>query len=293
MTRPMSRNLSALPLGDAVSSPQLDSRWPPRFRWSDVWRAPLHDFPIRDEILYQYLFLSSDMRVLEVGPGSGITALRITRRVRHLTVWDVAPGNIARLRTIFRSIPNVDFICEDICAPDLASSRHLQYDAAYAIEVLEFVSDPAACIKNLGDALRPGGTLLLQFPNYEPSRSRGQSYRPTRADLDRCFSVAGFQAWAVYALQLRPHANLLYRYLHEEPLRLYRRVRVHTDNQRPQTYDDVWVSQHGAGLNGRRCTLTVAWSILMALMRLGGECFAREPLGQDVLNRNLLILATR
>ena len=27
----------------------------PSFRWSDIRKAPLHDFSIRDEILYQYL----------------------------------------------------------------------------------------------------------------------------------------------------------------------------------------------------------------------------------------------
>ena len=53
-------------------SPSRSAR--PSARLSDLWKAPLHDFPIRDEILYQYLPLARDMDVLEVGPGSGVTA---------------------------------------------------------------------------------------------------------------------------------------------------------------------------------------------------------------------------
>src|SRR5258708_36464084 len=70
----------------------------PAFRPSDIFKAPLHDFPIRDEILYQYLPLSPDMDVLEVGPGSGVTAFRVARRLRSLTLLDIAAANIAHLR---------------------------------------------------------------------------------------------------------------------------------------------------------------------------------------------------
>src|SRR5579872_3259743 len=40
----------------------------PSFRWSDLGRAPLHDFPIRDEILLSYFPLSGEMEMLEIGP---------------------------------------------------------------------------------------------------------------------------------------------------------------------------------------------------------------------------------
>src|SRR6202158_613126 len=46
----------------------------PSFGLTDIWKSPLNDFPIRDEILYQYLPFSRDMDVLEIGPGSGFTA---------------------------------------------------------------------------------------------------------------------------------------------------------------------------------------------------------------------------
>src|ERR1700732_4213615 len=70
----------------------------PPFLWSDIWSAPLHDLPMRDEIIFQYLPLASDMSVLEVGPGVGFTAFRLARRVRHITLLDIASESILQLR---------------------------------------------------------------------------------------------------------------------------------------------------------------------------------------------------
>ena len=89
------------------------------FRWSDVFDAPLHDFPIRDEILCQYLPLAAGADVLEVGPGSGFTAFRLARRVRRVTLLDVAPQTIDELRTTLKNIPNIQFVCADVTASDL------------------------------------------------------------------------------------------------------------------------------------------------------------------------------
>ncbi len=55
----------------------------PPSRLSDIWKSPLTDLPIRDELLFQYLPLSPSMDVLEVGPGTGFTAFRLARSLRR------------------------------------------------------------------------------------------------------------------------------------------------------------------------------------------------------------------
>lgn len=265
----------------------------PPGRLSDLWKAPLHDFPIRDEILYQYLTLTPDMDVLEVGPGSGFTAFRWARRVRRLTLLDAAPGNLSRLRTALEGMGNVRFICADICKPELADSLTDRFDALYTIEVLEFVPDASAALANMAALLRPGGQALIQFPNYPPPKNPGISYFRTRAELDAALKESAFSRWSVHALRLRPYAQALFNAFHERPLALYRHRRPRAGQQHPLVYDQTWAFQGGHRLEPYKPLLHGAWAALAAAMRLGGDCFERIPLGDDILNRNLLLLASR
>lgn len=266
----------------------------PSFRWSDIWRAPLHDLPIRDEILYQYLPLAPDMSVLEVGPGSGFTAFRLSRHVKSLTLVDIGADNVAQLREVLKGKPNVSVECADVCAPGLAAKVGGRFDAAFALEVFELLPDPAACLANFAEVLRPDGHLLVQFPNYPPPQNPGVSYFRTRADLDRLLEAAGFKSWEVYALNLRPHASTLYRELHERPLQVYRRLRTrHGHDDKPLTYDTTWAFQQRHRLEPYKYVLHGMWSAFVAASRLGGPCFERELLGDEILGRNLLLMARR
>ena len=266
----------------------------PSFRWSDIWRAPLHDLPIRDEILYQYLPLAPDMSVLEVGPGSGFTAFRLSRHVKSLTLVDIGADNVAQLREVLKGKPNVSVECADACAPGLAAKVGARFDAAFALEVFELLPDPAACLANFAEALRPDGHLLVQFPNYPPPQNPGVSWFRTRADLDRLLEAANFKSWEVYALNLRPHASTLYRELHERPLQVYRRLRTRPgQDDKPLTYDTTWAFQQRHRLEPYKYLLHGMWSAFVAASRLGGPCFERELLGEEILGRNLLLMARR
>lgn len=272
-------------------SPSPNER--PAARLSDLWKAPLHDFPIRDEILYQYLPLRRDMDVLEVGPGSGITAFRWARRVNRLTLLDVAPGNLSKLEAALRGTPNLQFVCADISKPDLAGSFPDRFDALYSIEVLEFVPDASTALVNMAALLRPGGQALIQFPNYPPPRNPGISYFRTRAELDHALEESAFTRWSVHSLRLTPYAQALFNTFHERPLALYRRLRPRGGQQHPLVYDQTWAYQGGHRLEPYKPLLHGAWMALAAAMHLGGACFEATLLGDEILNRNLLLLASR
>jgi 2-polyprenyl-3-methyl-5-hydroxy-6-metoxy-1,4-benzoquinol methylase len=285
---------------DVAAAPKWMGPWPRPLirsriiRLSDLWRAPLHDFPIRDAVIDQYLPLTSEMRVLEVGPGSGITAFRLAPALKHLSLLDIAQGNIEHLQAVLGASPNLSFVCTDVCQQGLANSILDRFDAIYALEVFEFVAEPEACLRNLAALLKPGGHLLLLFPNYPRSSSPGPTHFPRRADLDRALREAGFSTWATYALRLRPFAATLYQELHERPIRLYRRLRERGDRAKPLVYDDTWAFRHGRRLGLLKYPLNAVWLALAGAMGLGGDVFEHMVLNQDdILNRNLLVLARR
>ncbi len=263
------------------------------FRLADIWNSPLHDFPIRDELLHQYFVFPPDTKMLEIGPGAGFTSFWMARNIRHLSLVDVAPANVRKLKTALSGVPNVRVMCADVCEPGLERRIGDGFDAAYAIEVLEFLSDPAECMRNLATVLRPGASLLIQFPNYPPPHNQGITYFCTRKDLDDIMRSAGFASWDVYALHLRPVADALYRTFHERPVTLYRRLRQGRGPVRPLNYDDVWAFQQGHRLEPYKYVFHGAWALLLAAMHLGGPCFTRESLGDAIVNRNLLVLARR
>src|SRR5215472_5050421 len=153
-------------------------------RFSDLWKAPLHDFPIRDEILYQYAGLCYGMKVLEIGPGSGFTAYRMSSHFKHLTLVDVSAQNVKHLQMNLATIKNIDVTCKDVCVPGLDQATGGQFDAAYGLEIFELLPAPQTCLQNIAAVLRPGSQLLLQFPNYPPHRSPGRTHFRTRAELD-------------------------------------------------------------------------------------------------------------
>jgi SAM-dependent methyltransferase len=262
-------------------------------RVSDIVKAPLHDFAIRDEVLFQYLPLSRSMDLLEIGPGSGFTAFHLARQVRSITLVDIAEGNVRTLQRELGHIPNLDFKTADVCQPGLQEVLRRTFDAVYAIEVFELLPDPRTCLANLARVTRPGGYALIQFPNYPPGQSPGPTHFTTKTELGRLLREAGFSRWAIAALRLRPHARFLYMYLHEKPIRAYRRRRAHRGPERALVYDESWAFQHGHRLEPFKYALHTAWAGLAAAIHAGGPAFEAWDPGVRIINHNLVVLAQR
>jgi SAM-dependent methyltransferase len=265
----------------------------PSFRISDVWKAPLHDFPIRDEILYQCLPLSADLDILEIGPGSGFTAFRMSREVRHVSLLDVSAGTIHQLESRLQDIPNLSFFCADLCAPGLKSIVKKEFDAVFGLAVLDLLPDPATGLKNLAELLSRGGRLMMQFPNYPPPKARGITFFQKRRELDDLLEAAGFKAWNVFALRLRPHAGFIFEQFHERPLRAARWLRGHNGNQKPLIYEATWAFQKSQKLETLKYLVHMGWMACLGAVHSGGDAFELLPLGKEILNYNLLLLAER
>src|SRR5882762_2890297 len=95
----------------------------PSFVWTLRGAAPVHDFPIRDEILFQFTPPISGGKYLEIGAGSGYTAYCLARQADHLTIADYAEVTLADLRGKLGAIPNIGFAQADLSKPNLARSE--------------------------------------------------------------------------------------------------------------------------------------------------------------------------
>jgi SAM-dependent methyltransferase len=101
--------------------------------------------------------------VLEVGCGTGTTALRLAGGVRHWLGTDVSGRmlEIARAKLVAQPVPGLQF--EQAPAQATAVSS-LAFDAVLAFNVLHLVPDLPATLRALHRQLRPGGLFVSKTP---------------------------------------------------------------------------------------------------------------------------------
>lgn len=136
--------------------------------WDRIARKYAAD-PIADMAGYEATLLrvqgllSTEQDVLEIGCGTGTTALRLAPSTRRLLATDVSAGMIAiaREKLAAQPMPQLSFAVAD--ADDPAFGQGV-YDVALAFNVLHLVSDLDLALGLAVQALRPGGLLISKTP---------------------------------------------------------------------------------------------------------------------------------
>lgn len=262
----------------------------PRMTLVEQLSAPIHDFPIRDEILHQYAPGINGLRVAEIGPGSGFTAYGLLPLIHEMTLVDFAPATIEDLRVKLAHRGPAQFLQADLSDPALGSRLPEHFDFIFGLDVFEYVQDAGACLRNLWGMLDRGGVLFLTFPNQTPERGDGVLRFTTTEELRAALARAGFARAEVLSVGLTPYARWVYAVFHEWPLHLYRRLRP-ASAARPQTYESTWAFQHRDRLDRGKRLLNGYWIFLSALLRAGGKVFRARPLASHALGHQLVVSA--
>ena len=121
--------------------------------------------PLADEAVYRKKlditreYFRADMEVLEIGCGTGMTAIAHAPYVAHIRATDASAKmlEIARHRAAAGKVRNVSFeqaFVEDL---DVAGGS---IDAVLALSVLHLLDDPDSVLASLHRMLRPGGIFV-------------------------------------------------------------------------------------------------------------------------------------
>jgi len=132
--------------------------------WDRIARKYASD-PIADPAGYEATLqrvkdlLSTDLDVLEIGCGTGSTALRLAPHTRRLLATDVSAEMIAiaREKVAVQPFPQLSFSVADADAPVFGQGT---WDAVLAFNLLHLVDDLDRAIGAAVQALRPGGLLI-------------------------------------------------------------------------------------------------------------------------------------
>ena len=173
--------------------------------------------PVGNEAAYQRKlattreYVRPDMEVLEIGCGTGSTAIAHAPYVRHLRATDISDEMIAiaKDKAATAGVQNVTFEALAVEDLDVASES---VDAVLALSLLHLVEDRAAVIERIHGMLRPGGIFVsntvclgdhMKWFRFVGPIGRWLGVFPlvrvfTRHDLEQGLASAGFaieHAW--------------------------------------------------------------------------------------------------
>ncbi|MCR9256923.1 MAG: class I SAM-dependent methyltransferase [Alphaproteobacteria bacterium] len=121
--------------------------------------------PVADEAAYRHKldvsrrYFSEDMDVLEIGCGTGSTAIAHAPHVGtiHATDFSSKMIRIARDRAEEAEVDNVEF---ERVGPDELPTGAERYDAVLALSLLHLLDDIDATIRGIHRLLKPGGVFI-------------------------------------------------------------------------------------------------------------------------------------
>lgn len=154
-----------VPLADTAAPAHAGSPVARKARFWDRIAVKYAADPIADLAGYEATLrrvrglLTADQDVLEIGCGTGSTALRLAPFTRRLLATDVSTRMIAiaRGKLAAQPVPQLGFAVADADEP-LAGAG--EYHAVLAFNVLHLVTDLDRALQLAMQALRPGGLLI-------------------------------------------------------------------------------------------------------------------------------------
>lgn len=143
--------------------------------WTKIARKYAAD-PIRDMDGYLHTlertksYLKPDDQVLEVGCGTGSTALELAPLVGHITGTDLAAGmiEIAEEKRCAAGRDNVTFQVQDVTGDQVNGAG---YDVVMAHNLLHLVPDLGVAIARIAGEVKKGGLFISKTP-CAPARGR-------------------------------------------------------------------------------------------------------------------------
>ena len=143
--------------------------------------------PIADMDAYTYTlertrsYLSVDDTVLEVGCGTGSTALLLAGNVRHITASDVSPKmiEVGAQKAQDQDVSNITFVAAELFDSAIDDGP---YDTVMAFNMLHLLEGPREAIRRINGLLKPGG-LFISKTVCRPGAGAPFKYRFLRVIL--------------------------------------------------------------------------------------------------------------
>lgn len=127
-------------------------------------KSPIKDVPAYEKTMERTRhYLSEDHNVLELGCGTGSTALLLSDSVNHITASDISSAmiDIGRKKAEDQKAGNIEFVRSGLF-DDALNGR--TYDVVLAYNLLHLVENLPAAIRRISGLLNPNGLFISKTP---------------------------------------------------------------------------------------------------------------------------------
>ena len=151
----------------------------------------------------QHVPLSPDLRVIDIGAGTGLLGLDLLADVRSVVLTDPSEGMVEVARTKIEAEGIVDATAILFDFPSDEPPPGAPFDLAVSLLVLHHVEDTAATLRSIRDSLAPGGRIGLMDLDHEdgsfhdPDQPGIHHHGFEATGLERLAAGAGFEDVAV------------------------------------------------------------------------------------------------
>lgn len=127
-------------------------------------KQPIYDLPAYEKTMERVRArLTPQSLVLELGCGTGSTALLLSPHAEHTTATDVSAAmiDIANAKKRDAKIDNVDFVQTDVYGAALAGKS---FDVVMAFNLLHLVPNAPEAFSRIFELVNPGGLFISKTP---------------------------------------------------------------------------------------------------------------------------------
>lgn len=136
---------------------------------SDFWdriapryaKQPIKDIDAYEAMLNSlYAELSPTDHVLEIGCGTGSTAILLAEKVQHITATDISEGMISIARSKLKPPAPTNIVFQRADAAALIGKE--AFDVVFATSLLHLIDDIDLVLRRAYKQLKPGGRLITK-----------------------------------------------------------------------------------------------------------------------------------
>lgn len=170
---------------------------------------------VRQKRLLEYLdslHLKKGARILELGYGAGMTAVKVLEKGFHVTGVDISEEFKEIATKNCKNFSSFDFRIGNAEKLDLPSNY---FDCVIEMGMLHYLENPLACIEEVKRVLKPGGYFILTQRNkYGVSTLKGLAYFITQSkyELKLADTFLLRIAIVIFSLFSKKHAERLVKY---------------------------------------------------------------------------------